>query len=89
MINTYVGIKVLETVSSNPHLWADTLGPEENYQYLEKYLEKYFDISTWKSHNSALEKGTCNATDTYMIHIQQTLVITPTSKITTLWLNWF
>lgn len=40
MINTYVGIKVLETVSSNPQLWADTLGPEENYEFWYQYLEK-------------------------------------------------
>lgn len=37
---SYVVMKVLETVSSNPQLWADTLGPEENYEFLYLYLEK-------------------------------------------------
>lgn len=28
-----------------------------------------FGISTWKSNNATLEKGTCNAIDMYMIYI--------------------
>lgn len=65
-----VGIEALGIASSNPQLWAWLIRARRQLWILIN--------GTWKSHNSALKKGTCSYCYVYDLYSQHTFVIIPT-----------